>query len=207
MICHRNIACLIEYNIKRHYNSQHSKNYDEILGQLRVDKANKLKKSMQVQQKMMLTYKDDSELASIQSFKLSEAIAEKGKALSDGEFIKHCLFIFSELACPEKKYLIEQTSLSRYTVARRIDTMASHLEDCLVENINKFSHFSSALDESTDINDTAQLAVYIRGVTNKFEVKEEFLDLCSMKSRTTGEEITKEVLKVSEKFRLDPKKL
>ena len=115
--------------------------------------------------------------------------------------------IFAELACAEKKHLIEQTSLSRYTVARRIDTMACHLEDALAENINKFSHFSLALDESTDINDTAQLAVFIRGVTDDFEVEEELLDLSSMKSTTTGEDITKEVLKVSEKFRLDPKKL
>ena len=205
LICQSNIACLKEYNIKWHYNSQHSKTYDKILGQLRVVKANKLKKSMLGQQKMILTY--DSELASVLSFKLSEAIAEKGKPFSDGEFIKHCLLIFAELACPEKKHLIEQTSLSRYTVARRIDTMACHLEDALAENINKFSHFSLALDESTDINNTAQLAVFIRGVTDAFEVKEELLDLCSMKSTTTGEDITKEVLRVSEKFWLDPKKL
>ena len=85
--------------------------------------------------------------------------------------------------------------------------MACHLEDVLAENINKFSHFNLALDESTDINDTAQLTVFIRGVTDDFEVKEELLDLSSMKSTTTGEDITKEVLKVSEKFWLDPKKL
>ena len=55
---------------------------------------------MQGQQKMMLTYKDDSELASVMSFKRSEAIAEKGKPFSGDEFIKHCLLIFAELACP-----------------------------------------------------------------------------------------------------------
>ena len=113
LICQSDIACLKEYNIKRHYNSLHSKKYDEISGQLRVDKANKLKKSKQGQQKMMLTYKDDSELASVLSFKLSEAIAEKGKLFSDDEDIKHCLLLFAELACPEKKHSIEQTSLSR----------------------------------------------------------------------------------------------
>ena len=207
LICQSNIVCLNEYNIKRHYNSQHSKKYDEISGQLRVDKANKLKKSRQGQQKMMLTYTDDSKLASVLSFKLNEAIAEKGKSFSDGEFIKHRLLIIAELACPEKKHMIEQTSLSRYTVARRIDTMACHLEDALAENINKFSHFSLALDESTDINDTAQLAVFIRGVTDDFEVKEELLDLSSMKSTTTGEDTTKEVLKVSENLGWTKKKL
>ena len=62
LIVQNNIACLKENNIKRHYNSPRSKKYDEISGQLRVDKANKLKKSLQGQQKMISTYKDDSDL-------------------------------------------------------------------------------------------------------------------------------------------------
>ena len=43
-------------------------------------------------------------------------MAEKGKPFSDGEFIKNCLTIFTEYAPPEKKYLAEETSLSRFTV-------------------------------------------------------------------------------------------
>ena len=48
------------------------KKYDEILWQLLVDKPNKLKKSLQSQTK------NDSELANLLSFKISEAKAEKG---------------------------------------------------------------------------------------------------------------------------------
>ena len=84
--------------------------------------------------------------------------------------------------------------------------MSCHLEDAFVENVNKFSCFSLALDESMDINDTAQLAVFIRGVTDDFEIKE-LLDLVSMKSTTTGGDITEKVLKISEKFHWYPKKL
>ena len=155
---------------------------------------------------MTLAYKDHSQLATELSFKISEAIAEKGKPFSDGEFIKHCLIIFAERTCPEKE-LIEQTSLSRFTVARRIDAMSNHLEDALAENISKFSNYSLALDKSTDISDTAQLAVFICGVTNDFEIKEEFLDLATMKLTTTGEDLSQEVLKMTERFRFDPKKL
>ena len=43
LICQNNKACLKEYNIKGHNNSIHSKKYDKISGQLRVDKANKLR--------------------------------------------------------------------------------------------------------------------------------------------------------------------
>ena len=51
LICQSNTACLKEYNIKRHYNSQHSKKYDEISGQLRVDRANKQKNQFKVNRK------------------------------------------------------------------------------------------------------------------------------------------------------------
>ena len=40
-------------------------------------------------------------------------MAEKGKPFIDGEFIKNCLTIFTEYACPEKKHLVKQTSLFR----------------------------------------------------------------------------------------------
>ena len=85
--------------------------------------------------------------------------------------------------------------------------MSSYLEDALVQNINKFSYFSLALDESMDINDTAQLVVFIGEVTDHFEIKKELLNLVRMKSTTTGEHITEEVLKISEKCHLDPKNL
>ena len=39
LICQSIIACLKEYNIKRHYNSIHAKKYGGILGQLRIDKG------------------------------------------------------------------------------------------------------------------------------------------------------------------------
>jgi len=89
-----------------------------------VDKAHQLKKSLQGQQKMISLYKNDSQLGTELSFKFSEAIAEKGKAFSDGEFVKHCLMILAERACPDKKYLMEQTGLSRFTMARRIDALS-----------------------------------------------------------------------------------
>ena len=159
LICQNKIARLKEFNIRRHYNSLHSKQYDEILGQLQVDKANKLKRSLQGQQKMISVYKDDSQSTTELSYKISEAIAEKGKAFSDGKFVKYCLMIFAERACPEKKYLIEQTSLSRFTVGCRTNALSSHLVNILAENASKFSYYSLAVNESTDITDTAQLVV------------------------------------------------
>ena len=66
--------------------------------------------------------------------------------------------------------------------------------------------YSIALDESTDRGDTDQLSVFIRCVTNNFEVIEELLKMCSIKGTTTGQHIVDEVKKVFEKFKIDPKK-
>ena len=63
------------------------------------------------------------------------------------------------------------------------------------------------MDESTDINDGAQLVIFIRAVTADFDIIEEFLDMASLFSTTTGQDICEQVLKVVKKFELNPAKL
>ncbi|KAL6466076.1 hypothetical protein MHYP_G00262090 [Metynnis hypsauchen] len=46
-----------------------------------------------------------------------------------------------------------------------------------------------ALDETTDITDTAQLAIYVRGVDDNFKVMEELLTVNPMHGQTTAQEI------------------
>ena len=49
--------------------------------------------------------------------------------------------------------------------------------------------FSIAIDESTDVTDIAQLAVFIHGVDASLTVTEEFIKLVPMIGTTTGEDI------------------
>ena len=162
VICQTTIAVLKEYNIKRHYSTKHSTLFDVVEGQDRVNKLEEMTKSLKKQQGVFTRYMKDPELVTKRSFKICESIAEKGKSFSDGEFIKSCLDIFSDFVCPEKKYLLQQTSLSRFTVTRRIDQLAENIQETLKERINKCTAYSLALGESTDISDTAQLAVFVR---------------------------------------------
>ena len=64
-----------------------------------------------------------------------------------------------------------------------------------------------ALDETTDIKDTAQLAIFIRGVDSKMDVTEELLDLVSMKDATTGIDIKEAVINCAEVHQIDLKNL
>lgn len=75
------------------------------------------------------------------------------------------------------------------------------------ERAAKFIAFSIALDESTDINDIAQLAIFIRGVDENLNITEELLDLVPMRDTTTGEDIFECVEEVFTTFNLKWEKL
>ena len=64
--------------------------------------------------------------------------------------------------------------------------------------LQKTAVFSIAIDESKDATDTAQLAVFVRGVSEDFHVLEEVVKLIPMKNTTTGTDILKEILQCLE---------
>ncbi|KAF0746212.1 Uncharacterized protein FWK35_00031889 [Aphis craccivora] len=59
----------------------------------------------------------------------------------------------------------------------------------LCDRIQDFKYFSIAFDKSTDISDTAQLVIFVRGVNELFQITEEMLKLISLKGTTKGEDI------------------
>ena len=63
------------------------------------------------------------------------------------------------------------------------------------------------MDESNDAGDTAQLAIFIRGIDSEFTFTEELLSLVPMKGTTTGKDLLYVVLKVMVVFNLDYKVL
>ena len=135
---------------------------------------------MSKQQEVFHGYKKETELGAKLNFKISEAIVEKGKPYNDGEFIQKCLKIFIKNVSPDRKYLVEKRCLSRFTVARRIEDLFENIKVSLKEGISKCSAFGLALNESTDLSDTAQLDIFIQEVRDNFKVIEEFLDMASM---------------------------
>lgn len=83
--------------------------------------------------------------------------------------------------------------------------IANDIKTTLTDRMAGFESFSIALDESTDLSDTAQLA--IRGVDKEFTVTEELLALQPIKGTTTREDIFIEVQKVFTSFGLPWSKL
>ncbi|GBP17294.1 General transcription factor II-I repeat domain-containing protein 2 [Eumeta japonica] len=72
---------------------------------------------------------------------------------------------------------------------------ANDIKTTLTDRMAGFESFSIALDESTDVSDTAQLAIFIRDVDEEFTVTEELFALQPLKETTTGEDIFNKVQK------------
>jgi hypothetical protein len=81
------------------------------------------------------------------------------------------------------------------------------IETKLHDLSQKSEAFSVVVDESTDMVDTAQLAIFIRGVVINFNITEKLAALCSMKESITGAELYEQVVRVIEKFNLNLYKL
>lgn len=76
-----------------------------------------------------------------------------------------------------------------FEYVRRTEELGNNLFSQL-KDIKQSSHcFSIAIDESTDISDTAQLLIFIRGIDKEFNIYEELSDKCSIKGTTKGEDI------------------
>ncbi|XP_067124783.1 general transcription factor II-I repeat domain-containing protein 2-like [Centruroides vittatus] len=187
LICSESIAVFKEYNVKRHYTTKHSNKYDQFTGDLKKQKVEKLMKAVTSQQAFLMKTNNQSESVTKASYEICNLLAKTLHCYSDGMFIKQCIEKAVEIICPDQKKIFANISLSRRTVARRIDEMADNVDESLKKRVKAFEYFFICLDESTDITDTVQLAIFIRGVDSELNITEDFLDLVGLKGNTTGE--------------------
>ena len=94
-------------------------------------------------------------------------------------------WLMLSMLCPEG----EAVSLSRRTIVHRIDGIAVNIQEQLLTASGSFQLFSISLDERTDIQDTAQLLTYLRGIDENFEMTEEMLPMKSLKDTVTGKDL------------------
>eukprot|EP00057_Strongylocentrotus_purpuratus_P033080 XP_790061.2 PREDICTED: general transcription factor II-I repeat domain-containing protein 2-like [Strongylocentrotus purpuratus] len=73
--------------------------------------------------------------------------------------------------------------------------MGDDSEEQLRNVAANFEYFSLALDESTDISDTSQLLVFVRGVDADFSVYEELVEMRPMSGTTTGSDVAAVTIK------------
>ncbi|KII62132.1 hypothetical protein RF11_01505 [Thelohanellus kitauei] len=79
------------------------------------------------------------------------------------------------------------------TIKRRFKNLGNDHLLQLKEKAKKIEMFSIWIDESTDLNDTAQLLAFIRGVSSTFEITEELAGMKSMYGKPTIEYLFREI--------------
>ncbi|XP_071053571.1 protein FAM200C-like [Onthophagus taurus] len=150
---------------------------------------------------------EDSTAAVKVSYVLSHLIASKSKPFTEGEFISECLIKAAEELCPQQIKKFKSVSLRRNTVANRVDEIAENLRCQDNSIISTFQAYSVAIDESTDIRNVSQLAVFIRGCGVNLKVSEELLEVIPMHNTTTGVDIFGALMEVLKKYKLPLEKL
>ncbi|XP_069470077.1 general transcription factor II-I repeat domain-containing protein 2-like [Ambystoma mexicanum] len=207
LICQNIVSVFKEYNLRRHYETQHKDKYDCLVGEVRKDKILKLKNTLTAQQNTFVKQKQLNISSLRASFQVAKLIARTDRPFMEGEFVKECLLSVAKEMCPEKADLFSTVSLSGPTLTRRIEEMGDNLYQHLQNLTKKLSYFSLALDESNDVRDSAQLLIFIRGTNDNFEVTEELAVLQSIKGTTTGEDIYEKVCQTLNGLELDWAKL
>lgn len=66
--------------------------------------------------------------------------------------------------------LFQNLSLSCRTVSACISDMAQDIEKSLQDSAANFEFYSLAMDETTDLMNTSQLAIFLCGIPTDFEI-------------------------------------
>ena len=183
-----------EYNLKRHFQTKHTNFGHNLSKQELQKKATDLVKKLKQQQTAFEKTSSLQRNATKASFVLANKIAKQNKSFAEAEFIKDCMIDAVSVVYPEVKSKVDAISLSRRTIVRRIDAIAVNIQEQLLTASVSFQWFSIALDESTDIQDTAQLLIYLRGIDKNFEITEELLYMESLKDTVTGKDLYNSVI-------------
>ncbi|XP_050505187.1 general transcription factor II-I repeat domain-containing protein 2A-like [Diabrotica virgifera virgifera] len=161
---------------------------------IRKEKVKQLKNQLVRQQSVLLQVSDKTKATTLASYKVSQVIAKKKKPFEDGEYIKEC-FVEAANCLSEgfkNKYeimsAINSLQLSARTVTRRVENMSEDVSQ-MKTDLQRFIFFSLQFDESIDISDTSQLAIFVRMIFDDFTAKEELVKIIPLKGRTRGEDI------------------
>lgn len=202
LICNDFIPVFKDYNLKRHYVQKHDSKFGKYQGECRKDKILELKKGFLAQQSFFNPTATQTDAQVEASYVVANLIAKYSKPFTDGEFIKLCVENISRIICPKITEEFLKISLSHQTIARRIEEIGKSLEDSLLKKAAKFKFFALAIDESTDATDTAQLAIFIRGVDEEYSITEEMASLVPLKNTTKSKDFYLAIKNTLERFHL-----
>ena len=190
LICSQVVKTVKGYNAKQDFRRHMSHTYAKLEGELRKICVENLKKSLRQQTSCTSTFIKYTDNHRKTSYRVAYHLGVVGKPYSNGELIKRCVIDVVKCIHPGKETDYLSLALSRHTIQRRQENIAKQLSLSPQTKVNEEARlFSLAVDESTDIEDSAQLLVFIHTLTITFEQCEDLLSTETLSSRTRGEDI------------------
>ena len=123
-----------------------------------------MSKSLLKEQQVFITQTRICEGATRAGSVIAHKIARESMHFTDGEFVKGCLFACSNILCPKETITFDNVSLSRRTIIRRVEKIATNLHD-QVKYKSRLCLFFFTIDKSNDIKDIAQLLILFEPLT------------------------------------------
>lgn len=194
LICGENVSVPKSYNLNRHFKKNHNtfnQNYPKG-SEIRKKKIAALQNNYHRSRNVLKQSTSEQEKATEASHRISWILGKRMVPFSHSEIVKECLIEAAKAIFDDKKVAeeFEKIPLSNNTNTRRTEINAGTVLDQLLFDLKSSESFSIAVDESTDITDTAQMAVFVRFPNKqKCEFSEELLTLLPLHDRTTGEQL------------------
>ena len=186
LICNQVVKTVKKDNAKQHFRRHESHSYAKLKENSRKICIEKLKNSMRKQTACITTFAKSINTRCKASHRVTYhlGVAEKP------ELVKRCFVDVVKCIHTGKEADYSSIALSRVTMQRRQDDIAQQFKLSLQAKINKKeSLFLLAVDESTEINDSAQLLIFVRCLSSSFELCEDFLFMETLATCTRGEDL------------------
>jgi hypothetical protein len=144
------------FNVKRHFEKNHKNVCSMSNEEIREFITQKIKQYTKQTSSFVSSFRPRNNITAA-SFHLSCCIAQHGKPLSDGDFLKAAFLVMSDTLFedfPNKQQIvnrIEEMPASRNTVKDRIIRMSEDVSEQMKADLDNAQMFSVCLDESTDV--------------------------------------------------------
>ena len=120
---------------------------------------------------------------------ISFLIAKQNKSYSDVKFIKDCVQEVLQIYSPKSLEEFKKVKISPATVTRTVARMAKDSCKQLKEKLSSAEYYSLCIDETTNITQKSQVAIFIRYVNKDFETFETLANISTIKTNCNGQAV------------------
>ena len=187
LLCNCMIRTVKKYNANQHYTTHKNHKYVALKGEARKEALKKMKLHNQQQRQVFQSVSRQGTNITEATYRIAYILGKKGKPYSDAELIKYCIIEAVSCLDSDRVYKYKKLPLSRRIITDRQHELALSVSEQLYALCqNEDVCYSIALDEATDINDSAQVLFFIRLITLDFQCFEELLGLGTLSERIRG---------------------